>query len=76
MNTIEILNLPTNKRTLEILRKNAIEKTWLHDVITSFNSYFYLPNSVKKAITKPTVKSVYNSLLEAQKLGYRKDLVL
>ena len=72
MNTIEILNLPTNKRTLEILRKNAIEKTWLHDVIASFNSYFYLPNS----ITKPTVKSVYNSLLEAQKLGYRKDLVL
>jgi hypothetical protein len=76
MKTIEILNLPTNKKTLEILRKNAIEKTWLQDVIASFNSYFYLPNSVKKFTTKPTVKSVYNSLVEAQKLGYRKELSL
>jgi len=76
MKTIEILNLPTNKKTLEILRKNAIEKTWLQDVIASFNSYFYLPNSVKKLITKPTVKSVYNSLVEAQKYGYRKELSL
>lgn len=76
MTTTEILNLPTNKKTIEILRKQAIEVTWLQDVILAFNTYLYLPNSIKKIVVKPTVKSVYNSLLEAQKLGYRKELVL
>lgn len=76
MTTTEILNLPTNKKTIEILRKQAIEVTWLQDVILAFNTYLYLPNSIKKIVKKPTVKSVYNSLLEAQKLGYRKELVL
>jgi hypothetical protein len=76
MTTQEILNLPTNKKTIEILRKQAIEITWLQDVILSFNSYLYLPVSIKKITTKPTVKSVYNSLIQAQKLGYRKELTL
>ena len=76
MTTQEILTLPTNKKTIEILRKQAIEVTWLQDVILAFNSYLYLPNSIKKITTKPTVKSIYNSLVEAQKLGYRKELVL
>ena len=76
MTTQEILNLPTNKKTIEILRKKAIEVTWLQDVILAFNSYLYLPNSIKKITAKPTVKSIYDSLVEAQKLGYRKELVL
>ena len=76
MTTQEILTLPTNKKTIEILRKKAIEVTWLQDVILAFNTYLYLPNSIKKITTKPTVKSIYNSLVEAQKLGYRKELVL
>lgn len=77
MTTKELFALPTNRATVNKLSTcdSRYENVSLFSsIIESINLYLALPNSVKKITTKPTTESIYNSIMELKKYGYRKEV--
>lgn len=78
------LNLPTNKKTVELLRKEAAimykqdnaAHLVLSEIAMALSEYLYLRKCIKNVTTTPTVKSYYNKIVELSNLGYRKGTVL
>ena len=79
MNATEFFNLPINRKTVSKLRQRDIfykNPAFYSVFISGINSYLSLPKCIKSFATKPTMKSIYNSLVEIKKAGYRKELIL
>lgn len=77
MTTKELFNLPTNRATIKVLRdsKDFYENVSLYStIIKSINDYLALPKSIKSFTTKPTTESIYKSVMELKKQGYRKEV--
>ena len=79
MNSAQFFSLPINRNTVSMLRQEEIffsNPAFYSEIIQCINSYLSLPVLVKKAIMKPTIKSIYDSLVEVKKAGYREELIL
>jgi len=84
----QFFNLPTNKKTVEILfaesrklfrsdKREDIAKNWFfNEVASTIRTYIYLPKALKEVTVAPTTKSVYEDLVKIKSYGYRKELVL
>lgn len=79
MTTTEFFNLPTNRATVNKLRNSEVfysNPAFYSEFIKGINSYLSLPKSIKKITSKVTIESIYTSLVELKKAGYRKELKL
>lgn len=79
MTATEFFKLPTNRATVNKLRKSEVfysNPAFYSEFIKGINSYLSLPKSVKKVTSKVTIESIYDSLVELKEAGYRKELKL
>ncbi len=74
----ELFKMPTNRATVKALRnsKDFYENASLYStIIETINDYLALPKCIKANMTvKPTTESIYNSIMELKKQGYRKEV--
>ena len=86
MTSEQFFSLPTNKKTVEILINESLERfrsndpeviatNWFfNEVATCIRQYLYLPKAVKKITSAPTTESIYADFIKIKQLGYRKEL--
>ena len=78
----EFIKLNPTRTTMLKLRNLALEKYRAKDESHIFYSevsriiqeYIQLPQSIRKAVTKPNLNDLYNFYIEVKKLGYKKNL--
>jgi hypothetical protein len=86
----EFLNLPTTKKTMNILQQlsskgfrsleaNSFEsKHWVFfgEIAASMRNFYKMPKAVRDLMDKPSTEKLYNDLVRIKSYGYRKELNL
>ena len=76
MTKSEFLKLPATRKGLSVLSAQTLDIKFYNEVARALRTYLQLPASVKKVTSKFSFEKQYNSYIELQKTGYRKDIML
>lgn len=76
MTKSEFFKLPATRKGLALLSAQSLESKFYNEVARALRTYIQLPASVKKVTSKFSFEKQYNTYIELQKAGYRKDIIL